>query len=231
MGGGGTEWETADNFDNLRLNQKTLFIGNENQLNNMSTTYPGQMAMLTSSGATYLREKRIVRNASNTAWSSQKIHTTSGSLGTVGTGGAAPNLRNAKIYHNIDVTFPTSEKYYIITNFQFNTELGSANYGFVGADILNGNHSTLVALGFFSFSTPGLRTVDCMSKTIRGGTSVSLWISGDNTMTSAVLSLTGTRRSKEPGWNATPKYGEEITITTTSSVSTPGLKINYLGYS
>ena len=68
MGSAGTEWETADTFLDTRLNQKTQAIGNSNQLNSITTTYPGQAIYPLDAGNGWLADRPDSRDAANTKW-------------------------------------------------------------------------------------------------------------------------------------------------------------------
>lgn len=66
-------WQTGDVITAERMNRKTIFIGTGNQIANLTTTYPGQLAFCTESGSGFEAGYFYVRNISNTAWNLIKI--------------------------------------------------------------------------------------------------------------------------------------------------------------
>jgi len=118
LGSAGTEWETADTFLDTRLNQKTQAIGNNNQLNSITTTYSGQAIYPLDAGNGWLADRPDSRDAANTKWHYPQLRV--GSVGTIGenpgveTALNGTSITNAAMYVGT-VTLPTTEKFYKIT--------------------------------------------------------------------------------------------------------------------
>lgn len=232
MGSGGTEWETADNFEPTRLNQKTRFVGGDLQLTNAYySAQSGQQAFITTSGATYRKDKISTRNSANNTWNAGKpITVTTGTLGTL-TDGSGGNAINRKIY-TLGLTFPTSEKFYIITDLEaiFSPPGGAAN-AIMGVDILSGDNSILMALtSQFDANVDATVKKKCSSKIILGGTTVYGFISSDANSSVGSDGVSATRYKKAFAYDSTPEYAESNTVTT-DSTHNPEVKIYYTGWS
>ena len=238
MGSGGTEFETADIFDNIRLNQKTRFVGTGLQATTfLSSPQIGQTVYCTETDATFTKEKLGIRNSANDTWLINTLAETSRTLGAVGTGGENWNEQNTRHYEFH--TLPTSEKYYIITSMAVAMDTDFAKI-VMGVDLVNAttptiDHTVLVALSQWKQvdSLNGTVTLSCASKVIKGGTIIGAWCNYVDTAGGSVSAIRATTAAtsyrKAETWTASPTTGESTAFSTTTK--TGMILINYYGFS
>lgn len=232
MGSGGTEWETGDIFDNIRLNQKTLFVGNNNQQTLITSPQSGQRCFLTNNG-TYHKDKFLTRNAANDTWEYPTfVESTEYSTGSTVSGGN--DVITTRRMYGTAFTLPTTEKFYIITGIQFYTaaDAGTKNY-IVGVDKVDAipptiSNTPLVALGAALSVAQNIdkRNSQISSTAIRGGTLLRSWMETDATRYTGADA--GTNQTKTQSYNATPQYANNTSF---GSLNTTRLKTYYVGYS
>jgi len=248
MGSGGTEWETGDTFDQTRLNKKTRFVGTDTQASNLILSpQVGQQVYCTESGSTFQIDKLSTYNSSS-AWITPNVDVSSEqTLGYTDTaaGNFTPLTENYRTYR-IE-TMPTDEKFYIITGISTHTSGGSFDTdGVMGVDLLDSltpttNSALLVALTRKFTVVNGQEDVSefntIMSKPIRGGSVIGIWINVTDPGANQFLprQTTGSSHTlyqKAETFTSTPKMANSTAWTTTSS-STEHLKIkaHFRGYS
>ena len=242
MGSLGTEWETADTFSDTRLNQKTQAIGNTNQLNSITTTYPGQAIYPLDAGNGWLADRPDSRDAANTKWHYPQLR--EGSVGTIGENPGVETSLNGTAITNAAMyvgtfTLPTTEKFYKITgvtgtggNLTQTTTLQS------GIDIFDTttkfslnvalttkvNYTDGASFGFSYFHR-------CL---IPGGSTCVVWINN----TAAFSFTLGIRTSgaNDTSWTTysgaptTPYTGQATPPTFASTFNTLGFVLTYQGY-
>src|SRR3990167_9514609 len=125
MGSGGTEWETSDNFEPSRLNQKTRFVGKAIQATNLITDpQVGQCVFPTSTDGTFTSNKTHFRNSADTAWIDNEFSNTE-YTNTVDTTTLKPvdeTLDDVRSYSFL--TLPSTYRFYLITHLEI--EVASA---------------------------------------------------------------------------------------------------------
>ena len=195
MGSGGTEWESVDTFLETRLNQKTRFIGNSDQINTLITSPQiGQVSFPTSTGSGFSDNKTYVRNAANTTWNTNLVTSTAysqsgGSDGLENSIGLDNTFANRRLYSFI--TIPTTYKFYLFTQMStgsiYWTTASNTLTIMMGADLIDTippttQNTSLVAISTLFTSTPanslaGFTTSKMIaSKPVIGGSKLGLWI-------------------------------------------------------
>ena len=193
MGSGGTEWESVDTFLETRLNQKTRFVGNSDQINTLITSPQiGQVSFSTSTGSGFSDNKTYVRNAANTTWNTNLVTSTAysqgGLSGATSTSDANMSWINRRRYSFI--TIPTTYKFYLFTEMG----IGPIYWGpsaetlqiVFGADLVDAipptiQNTPLVAIStkFTSVSANSNAgngtSQQIASKPVIGGTKLGLW--------------------------------------------------------
>ena len=193
MGSGGTSWESVDTFLETRLNQKTRFVGNSDQINTLITSPQiGQVSFSTSTGSGFSDNKTYVRNAANTTWNTNLVTSTaysSDSLpGAISTSDANMSWINRRRYSFI--TIPTTYKFYLFTEMSIGNIYWSTSADvlriIMGVDLVDAipptiQNTPLVAISnlFTSVaanSNAGNGTTQKIaSKAVIGGTKLGLW--------------------------------------------------------
>lgn len=235
MGSGGTEFDSNDMFDPIRLNQKTRFIGTGEQASNLITSpQTGQMAFITEDYSGFKHDKLHVRDSTNASWVYANVDEQSEE--NVGDQSTGANGSLTKKYYNF-TTLPTTYKFYIITGLEYRAGSTPANV-MMGVDIVNANpptnnHSVLVALAR-QHTGVVLNTLyrvnEVSSRLIRGGTILGYWCQG-----SAAAAIQGNNvldgYYKDDTYSTTPAYANITAFQTSGLIEFPSLKMYYRGYS
>lgn len=201
MGSGGTAWETVDTFLETRLNQKTRFVGNSDQINSLITSPQiGQVSFSTSTGSGFSDNKTYVRNAANTTWSTNTITSTALTPGldsdyNPDTTGMISKANN-RLYSFL--TLPTTYKFYLFTQMLIGLVYWTPSGGTLslvfGIDLVDSitptiQNTPLVAISP-KFSVTGSigqgsvnTTQNIASKPVIGGSVLGLWINSNTTGT------------------------------------------------
>jgi len=236
MGSGGTEWETNDNFDWIRLNKKTNFVGTGQQATNLITSPQiGQAVYSTESDATFIKDKFAFYDSSETWVCPHTAESSEQNSGDTSSAVAASGT-NARTY--VFFTLPTTEKFYIITGYTSKSR-GTSGVITIGTDIVNANPPTLDSTPLVAvsreYTTSGVSDEEftireIASKPIRGGTVLGTWIA---TPTAGVGGLqTGSDGYwKSITYTANPLYSNNDAFTQAGSVGEAGVKTLYVGYS
>lgn len=232
MGSGGTEWETGDNFEPIRLNKKTIFVGTGEQATNLITSPQiGQEVFCTENDATFTHDKISVYSTSS-AWVTPNLdEIAEAETGVQSTGASGSGTR--KYYQFF--TIPTTYKFYVITGLEYRAGATPGNV-LMGVDIVNANpptlaHSMLVALAR-QHTGSALNTLyrvnEISSKIIRGGTILGYWCQGAAGGAMQGNNLAG-GYYKNDSYDATPEYANATAFT--SGVEPPSMKVYYRGFS
>jgi len=257
MGSGGGVFDSNDIFDNIRMNQKSRFVGTGEQATTFITSpQVGQIVFTTESDGTFTVDKTSIRNAANSAWINNVNSngdydndleggtTTAVSWKTSG-GNEVINMRTYTM-----LTFPTTYDFYIITHMElWIRDVSDTSTGFQtqwGADRMNANpptndHTELVALAQCSDITSALITNTytnfkrkCASKIIRNGDHIGFWANATITTGEAQAygRYTGTRYYRDETFTTTPPTAFGATFNTfASGEGIPRIKIYCKGFS
>ena len=242
MGSAGTEWETADTFLDTRLNQKTQAIGNSNQLNSITTTYPGQAIYPLDDGNGWLADRPDSRDAANTKWHYPQLRVGSaGSIGSVSlggvysAGGVTLNQNTTLFFHPF--TLPTTEKFYKIKDIDYFRSL-TMNSG-TGVQIQSGIDIYDTTTGYrlnvalterVDNSTPSYYRHRCL---IPGGSTCGVWFTHTGSTDTVIWNFSPVDLaytwSYGTGSSATP-YTQDTGALSSSTTNRIVFKVNYQGY-
>ena len=243
MGSLGTEWETADTFSDTRLNQKTQAIGNSNQLNLITTTYPGQAIYPLDAGNGSLADRPDSRDAANTKWHYPQLRV--GSVGRIGenpgveTNLGGTSILNAAMYVGT-FTLPTTEKFYKIT------EVSGAGGSASGTTTLQSGIDIFDTTTKFSLNVALTTKEDRTASAainftyfnrclIPGGSTCVVWISNTSSVTTFTLGLrtsgtNATSWSTFTGAPTTPYTGQATPPTLSNTFTNMNFVVSYQGY-
>ena len=243
MGSLGTEWETADIFSDTRLNQKTQAIGNSNQLNSITTTYPGQAIYPLDDGNGWLADRPDSRDAANTKWHYPQLRVGSvGSFGSVAGASFAADgvtLNQNQTLFFYPFTLPTTEKFYKITGVDWVKTL--TNNSGTGVQIQSGidiydsttGYRLNVALsGRYDNTVPATYFHRCL---IPAGATCGIWYTHTGSTDTVIWNrrLDGTYTDSwtyRAGSSTTPYTQDTSTLTGGGTTNVTGLKVDWQGY-
>ena len=251
MGSGGTAWESVDTFLETRLNQKTRFVGNSDQINTFITSPQiGQVAFPTTTGSGFTNNKTYVRNAANTTWNTNLF--TSTAYSQEGGSSANTNIDLDNTFANrrryTFITIPTTYKFYLFTHMSVGATYWATAFNtltmIMGADLIDtipptAQNTSLVAISTLFTSTPanslaGLATSKMIaSKPVIGGSKLGLWMN--------VGSFSGSVYGFPKATSTSTIYYKSETITespptvnttawSTATFYEPGISITGYGY-
>lgn len=240
-----SEFTTAEIIDDSKLNQKTKWVGRGNQVALITSPQAGQKGFITRPDTTarteagYTYDKHIFRKAANDAWYQKASDETSGTLST-GTVGTTNTAAGDVLNFGVELTLPTTEKFYVITHIEF--KAGSTHSFYAGLYVLSNSLSigdtsqaALVALAQEIAATSGvLYTQPCASKVLRGGQVLVPFVAGQTS--SQIRIVDGTSGSDRyymtETYDNTPEYGKTISVPSpVVGNGRPYIKIYYYGYS
>jgi len=178
----GLEFIISEHSDQAKkLNRKTLFVGNGTQITNLPVTTEGQLAFCIVSSGSFLINRLYSRLAGNASWSSTLTESAEQSISSGTDNVNQTNL--AGLRFQTYMTFPTTEKFYVITGIEWKngTTLGSTvtcGVSLIDADPPVNTHTPILAFGALVTQTGTnaiQRNSNITSMAIRGGTLVSVW--------------------------------------------------------
>ena len=237
MGSGGLEFDPVDVVGSARLNQKSTFVGTGAQISGLTTTYAGQLAFCTSTGSGFLVDVLYGRNAANNAWKQIGFFETTEQNTTPITDGA-DFTATAGVRYYAFFTFPTTEKFYIITKLEWKNGASTAGTIISGVDVVDADPPTIAStpLGALAaeVTQSGASAIQSSSfvssRVFKGGTIVGIWVSCSSS--SATLreqtGLGSQNQSKATSYSSSPGTNE-VTAWTTATAR-KYLKMYYLGY-
>ena len=242
MGSSGLEFDASDQPEKARLNQKTTFIGTGDQINGLATTYPGQKAYCTSTGSGFTVDTLYVRNAANSSWTANSSATaviveTSESNTTPITDGADFTVTAGHRYYAF-FTFPSTEKFYIVTAIEWKNGASVSGTIMSGVDAVNADPPTnvstpLAALGI-ELSQTGTSVVQkntrIASSIFRAGTICGAWVSCSAATTLREQTGLGSQNQQKATSYAANPYLSEGTVWT-AATARKYIKVYYYGYS
>jgi len=235
MGSAGLEWDSNDQPEKARLNQKTRFVGTTAQISGLSTTYAGQEAFDTDLDTLY------VRNAANSAWNevhgiTDNITETSESSTTPITDDGGIFAVAGKRYYQI-ITLPTTEPLYYITGIEWKNGTAVAGNVTAGVDVVDSTTPTnagspllCLAQEVAQAGTSAVQRVSINSSNlIRGGTVIGVWVSFSSA-SATIREDNGSANAyeKATSYDATPPASD--TTAWTSGVDQVYIKLYYRGY-
>lgn len=229
----GLEFVNGDGVPPNKLNRKLLMVGKGSQIN-VITTYPGKLVYSTLTENGFDIDQMYVRNAANSAWSSQFAESTEQNSTPVAASVSIATGNSARRYAWF--TIPTTFKLNVITGIEW--ENGNVQGGTIqcGVDAVNANPPTinsfpLVALGQeVSMGVGNQRVSKITSSLIRGGTVVGVWLHQSQN-TAQFLGVTGQPSQNQfltIAYTGTPKFMAAGVGATTDRIY---LKLYYRGYS
>lgn len=239
-----SEYSTADIFEDNKLNQKTKWIGRGNQVALITSPQAGQKGFINRvdssvrTEAGYVYDKHIFRKTANDAWYQNNMVETSGTLSTGAVGSDTTGTGDV-LNFGIELTLPTTEKFYIITHLEFKSGQIGANHlvGLytISTSLVIGSSSkaALVALAPEKITSPTtIYTLPCASKVLRGGQVLLPFIAGNG---GNVTLVSGTeaqdRYYMTETYDSTPDYARNISVGAAAGSGRPYIKIYYYGYS
>lgn len=180
-------WAADENNLNTKHNQKLRTIGNGSQLAAIPITYEGQLIFCTESTSSFPKNKLRSRMTGNSSWSgilAEGSETADSDHITTN----ASEIIGATVQDVRFITLPSTDKFYMITKFEWkNGSVVSGNV-MMGANLCNANPATLnstplVAIGqeVAQSGTSSLQSVAVTkSLPVRGGSHLAIWIISSN---------------------------------------------------
>src|SRR3990167_8282998 len=144
MGSGGLEFDPVDVVGSARLNQKSTFVGTGAQISGLTTTYAGMLAFCTSTGSGFSIDVLYGRNAANSAWKQIGFFETTEQNTTPISDNADFTVVAGTRYYAF-FTFPTTEKFYIITEIEWKNGATAAGNVICGVDIIDADPPTIAS--------------------------------------------------------------------------------------
>ena len=246
MGSGGTEFETADNFDPIRLNQKTRFVGKAIQATNLITDpQVGQCVFPTSTDGTFTSNKTHFRNSADTAWIDNEFSVTdySNTHDVTTLNSVDESLDDRRSYSFL--TLPSTYRFYIITDLEIDvaSATGASGSYVFGADLVDSEtptstHTPLICIApSYSIGAGIPRTTikrKVSSKPLPAGAVLGLWINADFTGSSNFIQFgastaLSTVYNRVETINSSPPTAFNA-VWNTSSAFKPGIKVYAKGY-
>jgi len=234
----GLEWATNDLFDPTRLNKKTRFVGTGEQANTFITSpQVGQQVWpLEDYSTTFKHDKIHIRNVANDTWLNATVdEQAEGSIGT-SSGAQQRSLSGDRKYcRDTSYVLPTTEKFYIISAIEAKWGQPGSEVMMAGVDIgtfsTNTMRTLLVALTPAKAYSTGVTKMKCMSRVLRGGTTLYPWASGTGSSNINAEANAGSTYHESTGAHTeTPDYAHtDLAMANTGNVGV--LKIYYYGYS
>jgi hypothetical protein len=222
-----------DNFDPIKLNQKTTFVGKSSQVAFITPQSGQQLYITTSEDSAYPPTRFVTRNSANDTWEFPEI-TESSELSSGSTSSGGNTLGNGQRRYNGDggLTFDSTYKFYIITGLEYRTPNSGASTFVLGVDVINaGLASTPLAAIAAEKLSPSNDTVykitEVSSRVLYPGTVVRSWVQFTGT---TISGLSGSdANSKTVAYSATPPFSNNNAWLGASTG--PAIKIYYRGYS
>lgn len=236
MGSGGTEWETADQFDPIRLNQKTSFIGKGTQHALITSPQAGQQCFINHSSGGYSSGRYVTRNGANNTWYMPRLVEGAEEQSGSTAAGSSPSTAGTRYYHAVPITLPSSAKYYLITGLECRTPTTGASSFIMGVDLVEStshslNSTPLVALAAEKTSPSNgtnYKITQISSKVLMGGMVIKPWIEQAGTQISSVNTASPANKGQK-----TKSYSNSPTMVNNDafvSGSATALIVYYRGY-
>lgn len=203
----------------------------------MATTYAGMFAFCTSTGSGFTADLLYVRNAANAAWITITLKETAEANSTPITDNADFTVTAGHRYYAF-YTIPSTEKFYIITGIEWKNGATLAGNVTAGVDVVNADPASSASVPLISLGAEVAQTgtsviqrmSQIMSKPIRAGTIVGVWVSCSSS--SAKLreqtGLGSQNQQKATAYSASP--GTQDTTAWTTATARKYLKLYYRGY-
>ena len=251
MGSGGTEFDTADEFNHTRLNQKTKFVGTGEQATNLITSPQiGQQVLTTDSSGVFTANKISIRNTADSAWNNSLITETSAqTLGGLGTDFVDFDFNGDDTRWYDFVTLPTTYKYYILSTLSIVVGTNNSTMEVqMGVDLVNANpptndNTTLVGLcrkydvADLVGGAPTI-TLPIAGRIMRGGAVLGLWVNRKESGAGDALlygdTPSGTIYSKAETFTSSPAMANNTAFTSQAAAHFKPLdkmRLTYYGYS
>jgi len=241
MGSGGLEFDSNDQPEQARLNQKTTFVGTGAQIAALSTTFAGQHAFCTSTGSGFTVDNEYIRNAANDAWLNFAditlgVNETSESSSTPITDDGDLTVAAGHRYYAF-FTLPTTETLYYITGIEWKNGATVAGNVIAGIDVIDADPPTInstplagLAQEVAQAGTSAVQRVSVnFSKLFRGGTVLGVWVSlSSGTATLREDNGAANGRKKATAFDSSPSAAENTGFTT--GIDPVYLKVYYRGY-
>ena len=249
MGSGGTEWETSDNFEPSRLNQKTRFVGKAIQSTNLITDpQVGQCVFPTSTDGTFTSNKTHFRNSANTAWVDNEFSNTEyTNIVEASVVNLQPGIVNTRRYKFI--TLPTTYNFYLITHLEILVQTRNGTFGKVvwGADLIDSDPPVSIHTPLISISPsispgtdygPTVSKFRVSSKPVKSGSVIGVWYNkdvaggaaGDFRIGSATTTATEYNRNENVNTSEIPGTAFSLAWSTQTGVYLNDIKVYAKGY-